>query len=57
MGYGNRPDQQVHESDVICCKFCLKTERDVKAESFREFCRVFQSLAAANWKALRPVNF
>ena len=49
-----RPIQQVQESTVISSIFCLKTEREVKTESLRVFCKVFQLKAAANRKALRP---
>ena len=44
----------MQESTLICCRFSLKTEREVKTESLRVFCRVFHSKAAANRKALRP---
>ena len=34
--------------------WCLKLVREISVSSFRDFCSLFQSLAAENWKERRP---
>ena len=34
--------------------WCLKLVREVRVSSFRDFCSLFQSLAAENWKERWP---
>ena len=34
--------------------WCLKLVRKISVSSFRDFCSLFQSLAAENWKERRP---
>ena len=34
--------------------WCLKLVREISVSSVRDFCSLFQSLAAENWKERRP---
>ena len=34
--------------------WCLKLVREIRVSSFSDFCSLFQSLAAENWKERRP---
>ena len=49
MGY-----VQVLYSVSCSDSWCLKLVRDISVSSFRDFCSLFQSLAAENWKERRP---
>ena len=37
-----------------CSDSCLKLVREIKVSNFSDFCNLFQSLAAENWKERRP---
>ena len=43
------------QSSVSCTdSWCLKLVREIRVSSFSDFCNLFQTLAAENWKERQP---
>jgi hypothetical protein len=45
---------QVQRSVSCSDSWCLKLVKEVRVSRFSDFCSLFQSLAAENWKERRP---
>ena len=54
MGYLPIDYVQLQRSVNCSASRCLKLVREIKVSNFRDFCNLFQSQTAENWKERRP---